>query len=533
VWLQYLSYGILFFIVAKLNFERREIDLLIKIFLGVSVILCLIGIYFYLVGGYSRLTSTFYWPNPFAGYLLFSLPLGLFWFLESKKVFREKLLPVLILILLITSFILTASRGAFLSILIGLIIYFVVDFRRTKRELFVLFLLISLSFSLVFLLGLIKSENVIFLHSRASQESFLDTSSSIRLNYWKGTWEIFKDRPLTGSGLGTFGTIYPQYQKDPISAGKYAHNLYLEMLSEEGIFVLIIFIVFLTSIYWNSFRDLKEKNYALPLYIGTLAFMFHNGVDIDWHFPANTLTFWIFLGLFYNISQGKEVNKLLTKIFTFLSRFKRKYSLKKHNSIINLLIVSISILLIIKGIIFLYSSFNFNKGTEYQSRGNLILAENAYYQSIFLNPNPNYLRQYGIILYSKGINSQAKEREEFLDNALKISNKTIKIDSYNSLNYELRGKVYYAQSKFKEAEKEFYKSIQLSRFIPRFYINLASLLIEQRRMEEARDIIQKIISYYSEDVVKNRKMYILKDQQITSGIEKDISYLYYLLDLTY
>ncbi len=545
-WLQYLSYGVLFFIAANLKIERKEIDFLIKIFLAVSGALSLIGMYFYLTGSYVRLTSTFYWPNPFAGYLLFSLPLALYWFLKRGKGLKKKALPGFVLILIFTAFVLTGSRGAFLSLLLVLPVFFYFykkspnppsassgqalyqgDIKNEKspqppftkggsnifikraRKFFVdILLIIILSAVLITGINFLKQDGFRFAAHAKKSFTESDFSANIRLNYWQGAWEIFKDYPVFGSGLGTFQTIYPQYQKDPISAGKYAHNLYLEMLSEAGVFILILFIAFLASVYRIKFKGLIEKEYAIPLYVGTLAFLIHNGVDVGWHFGANTLVFWIFLGLLYNITKNKR----------------EEHNQKRFRG----LIVFISALLIISGIMFLYGGYYFSEGMRLQSKGELVLAENAFGKSILLSPNPKYLRQYGIILYSRGIN-YSQEREKTLNKALAISSKAAGLDAYNSLNYELSGKIYYALGRIEEAEREFRYAIKLQKYYPRHYINLAALLIEQGRTQEARNVINEAFSYYPEDVVRNRKINIMQNQAITSGIEKEINYLKYLL----
>lgn len=183
--------------------------------------------------------------------------------------------------------------------------------------------------------------------------------------------------------------------------------------------------------------------------------------------------------------------------------------------------------LIIAGLIFLYSDYNFQRGMENQGNGNLILAEKYFFKSVLLNPNPDYLRQYGIMLYSSAANSKSEE----LGEALRAAERAIKLGPLEALNYELRGKIYYAQGDYKKAEADFKKSIELNKFNPRLYINLALLLIKDNRQEEARAIINKIISYYPEEVVKNREGYVLKGQQETTGIEKEILYLKNLLEL--
>jgi len=518
IWIQYLGYGVLFFVAANLRTGEKETDFLVKIFLGASAALSLVGIYFYLTGNYARLTSTFYWPNPFAGYLLFSLPLAICLFLEKReKESGEKLFSGLVLALIIAAFVLTGSRGAFLSVLSVLpifIYYYSGKLRQfsaasAKKSIAGILLILLLSAALITGINFLKQDGFGFASHARNSFTESDFSAAARLNYWRGAWDIFKDYPVFGSGPGTFQTIYRQYQKNPASGGKYAHNLYLEMLSEAGIFVLLFFILFLSYVYRSAREGLKEKKYALPLFVGTLAFLIHNGVDIDWHFGANALVFWMFLGLLYGAAKHKS----------------GEYKQKGFKAAA----VFISALLLIGGIMFLYGGYHFNQGLLLQSRGELASAENAFGKSVLLNPNSRHLRRYGIILYARGAALSGEEREALLSKALEISEKTIESDRLNALNYELRGKILIAQNKLIEAEDDFREAIRLDKFNPRHYINLAELLISLNRTEDARETINNILLYYSEKTVKNRQGRIMKGQKEFSGIKKEINYLKYLL----
>ena len=512
LWLQNLSYAILFFIAYYSQFRKQEINILIKIFLACSVALCLAGVYWYLTGDYNRLTSTFWWPNPFAGFLFFVMPLSFYSFLKDRS--RLKLLSAPLLILILISFVLTGSRGAFLSICISIficgLIYFIYSNKKNtlipqehsvflKKYWLALSCTIILFTSLVFLINTIKADNMAFNKRATNGQDFLDTSSSIRLNYWKGSLEIFRDYPIFGSGLGSFSNIYPKYQKDPISAGKYAHNWYLEILAEQGAIVFIVFILFLSSVF-RSFikcRDVASQRFYGALAIGILAFLTHNAVDIGSHYPANMVLFWFFLGI------------ISTRNMEHIKR-----NIKKEK-LLSVMCYVVCVVFFIKGIIFIYSHYNFQKGLDFQEVGELKIAQDYYAKSITINANPDYLRQYAIILYSRAKN----------DEALKISQTAIKLDSSNALNYELRGRIYKDLNEIKKAEEDFRKTIELNKFIPRYYINLSLLLIQENRIGEAKYLIDEILEMYPQEVVETRKLSILKNQKTTSGIEKDIEYL--------
>ncbi|MCX6741361.1 MAG: hypothetical protein NTY61_03115 [Candidatus Parcubacteria bacterium] len=111
---QLLACAILFLVVSQLKLSARERRLLLLVLMGVGFIIALIGLYFYLTGHYYLVTSTFYWSNPFAGYLLMILPLALFYFLELKRPYA--VLGAIIFVVLLSALILTQSRGAWIGL---------------------------------------------------------------------------------------------------------------------------------------------------------------------------------------------------------------------------------------------------------------------------------------------------------------------------------------------------------------------------------------------------------------------------------
>lgn len=75
-----------------------------------------------------------------------------------------------------------------------------------------------------------------------------DASVSLRLVIWRATAEMFLAHPWLGTGLGTWGEIYPAYRQgtDNSTAGYYTHNDYLQIAQEGGLIgiVLLLLIVF-------------------------------------------------------------------------------------------------------------------------------------------------------------------------------------------------------------------------------------------------------------------------------------------------
>jgi len=62
-----------------------------------------------------------------------------------------------------------------------------------------------------------------------------------RLGIWEDTARIIRDMPLTGTGFNTFGVASPYYQTTDLSLHfAEAHNDYLQLASEGGLFLLIL-----------------------------------------------------------------------------------------------------------------------------------------------------------------------------------------------------------------------------------------------------------------------------------------------------
>lgn len=516
------GYITIFFIGFQIQFQKKELYFLGKLLLAVSSTLCLIGLYYYLLGNYSRLTSTFWWPNPFAGYLLLVFPISIFFFIKDSS--KYKLCSGPLLILIFTSFILTGSRGAFLSIVTSIFFFFFLYIFINKniscifvflRKYLLMFLsILFLSFILISVVSSIKNDNMAFVFRDKKEQKILDTSSDIRVNYWKSSWNIFMDYQIFGIGLGNFYNIYTQYQIDPISSGRYPHNWYLEILLEQGFFAFILFISFLVfvllKLFQNRFNFFHEEKLFFVMNIGIVAFLIHNFFDINSHYPASMIIFWFFLGLLLQNGKFKS------------SDGEFKIDLYQIYYVFSI----ISYVIIVKSIIFFHSHYNFQKGQYFKTREEFGVAEKYYAKSVIINQDPNYLRQYGIILYTQALESKDnKNMKDYLDRALIISQRAIDLNSYNDLNYELRGRIYKKLGDSVKAEKDFIKAIKLNKFVPRHYINLSLLLVNNNEIEDALLVIEKILVFYKEEVVKNRELYILKNQETTSGVKKDIEYL--------
>ena len=79
---------------------------------------------------------------------------------------------------------------------------------------------------------------------------------------------IVKDFPFTGTGWGTFGNIFPTYKSNFNKNFMYhAHNDYIEILANGGIFSLIFSGWFLVAVIQKVFKSLARRKSSFSIYL--------------------------------------------------------------------------------------------------------------------------------------------------------------------------------------------------------------------------------------------------------------------------
>lgn len=135
---------------------------------------------------------------------------------------------------------------------------------------------------------------------------FTDPATArLRLNYWKVGLAMAKSHLWTGVGLGNFGTLYPKYQDPGATDVKTAHNDFLQMLVETGVFGFAIYLAFWGYfVIWGARRIWGEPERLARMvlggiYAGALALMLHSIVDFPFVNPSLAFYGFLFTGAFY------------------------------------------------------------------------------------------------------------------------------------------------------------------------------------------------------------------------------------------
>jgi len=232
--------------------------------------------------------------NHFAGFVELVLPMALVPLLLGR-VRRERLVLVgMLAVLPLSALLFSASRGGIASLGAELaFLALVLVLRKTgARSVLVGGTVLLLAFLTVSWLGV----NEVL--SRFSALQTLEVRPDKRASMRQGTWHIFLDHPLLGTGLGTLQQVYPPYET--VYDGKivnHSHNDYLEALAETGILGGICCAWFVVTLFIGGLRFLfsGENSLASTLrlcgWTGCWGLLVHSLVDFNLHIPSNLLLF--------------------------------------------------------------------------------------------------------------------------------------------------------------------------------------------------------------------------------------------------
>ncbi|MDH5184469.1 MAG: O-antigen ligase family protein [Gammaproteobacteria bacterium] len=127
-------------------------------------------------------------------------------------------------------------------------------------------------------------------------------ATEVRVDVNEYAVDYLQDYLLTGSGAGTFFTVFSKYKgQDASLYFDHAHNDYLEFADETGFLgiALLAGVIFLTAL--NAVQALRKRSDPLMLGIafacvmGLISILIHSLVDFNLHIPANAATFMVIL----------------------------------------------------------------------------------------------------------------------------------------------------------------------------------------------------------------------------------------------
>jgi O-antigen ligase/Flp pilus assembly protein TadD len=434
------------------------------------------GLYLYLTSGYERFTSSFYWPNPAASYLLPAL------FLTYDHWRRGgKWVQIVLIAVLGSSFALADSRATMaVAIIIGSL--YVLLVRKNKR--FWITSVLSIGIILGATYGAIQLRSILQPHvvtrapgSRLAPSSATNSQSgNDRLEYLKSALAIWESHPILGTGAGTFANVHPKYQGRVISASTSAHNLYVQTLAEQGLIGALLLLAFILALAGGIIRSISRIPHAWVVAFGLAALLLHFGLDIDAQYPAMLLLTAVLSGTIYYQKPASGSLGWLPIVASFL---------------------------VLIPVIGIYLSDNkAQRGRMAQVDGDYALAASYFTQArSYLVYDPDVLSAEGIDRYTLGLSGDKGQTSQ----ALLLARSAERQDPFDGQHHQLAGRILNAEGKSSESEREFELALTLDPFNhPDYAYDLAQSQLHQGKQDLALATLMSMLNQYPAGVIANR-----------------------------
>lgn len=306
-WLQYLG---IYVIAAEAVCDEKVFKRGIFIFLAGAILAVFSGLSQYFFGyeflrhrgivktneGLQAITSTFVQNNGFGGYLVVVLPvlLAVLLFFRASRI-KTYALSALSL-LSIGAIFLTFSRGSWLAFVVSLFFLAVFLKKEFKWLIPALVIVLLISFFSVF------RERIFY--------TFTVGGDSNRFKYWDTALIMIGHHPLLGMGVGTFMANFPKFL--PAIIVSYAHNCYLQMWAEAGIFSLVSFNFFIISVMYLGVKQFEVSRdiLLLGLLSAIAGFMTHSFFESNLYSLRLVILFWVCLGFIVSKLKEKSLCRL-------------------------------------------------------------------------------------------------------------------------------------------------------------------------------------------------------------------------------
>lgn len=516
---------ILYFIVVNNLQNEFQIKKILSLSILIGSILGLYGIFQYQGidfsiwrGNVGRaiITGFFGNVNYFAEYLITLLPLAISLFLVTS-VKSKKILLLMGILAMGGSLMLTFTRSSYLGFGVSLVFMFLLfmifkgkTFIKENKKIFIFVLIAVILTTFLFMIpnplnepgsaiSKIKSRTPISIN--ALKEGY---SVRRRMAIWNFTWMMITDRPILGSGIGTFKYNSLRYQAKFLSQGENyslypfgiayeAHNEYLHFWAELGFVGLGIFLCLIIGYFYYGWKVLKKikDNYKRGMVIGLMSSVLAVLVDgifgFPFHLSAVLIMFWLFFAITVVIGiKEMQSNEGIKKRRIENSTKVRPGKKSHYRIILFILIIVLTLFLSIDLIRPFMARVNWHYGYIEVKRKNWDEALNIFQNALKWDPYFGQMSfNIGEVLIEKGLYEEAGEY-------FKIAEKTCdlpKLPFYLGIVYNSQGDLEMAAKKFKQAI--FYQKNE-EEMVP-VYINLGTTYFRLKENDLAEKSYQNAL----------------------------------------
>ena len=204
-----------------------------------------------------RAVGTLENPNMLGEYLIFLIPIAAAMILADGEGLGR--VPAFLCAgAMAACLVLTWSRGAWLGLIFGLLIFLLIWHRRT------LWLVAAGIVSLPILPAVMPARIV---QRITSIGNMADSSTSYRVSIWRASASMIRDNFLTGIGIGEepWKIIYPRYAYMGVEKAPHSHNLFMQIWLDLGLGGIVFFLIFLFVLFQAAFTMFRQLSGDCPL----------------------------------------------------------------------------------------------------------------------------------------------------------------------------------------------------------------------------------------------------------------------------
>ena len=278
--------------VLALNEEDKAKDVMTAAPLGIAVVFACI-IY---QGMHGNLRAPGFFGNPmtFGGYLCVYMPLILVCFLDKSVLVKHKAVAGVLFLLGFAALIINGTRGAWVGLAPVFIILMGYYGLQNKK-------LLAICFVFLVVAGGLLSTSKNFTYKLNTTIKRTDASTRERYAIWEGAFNMFKDHPLLGVGLGQYKDSYQKkyiLKKATNKKLTHAHNNLMQMLAENGIVGCVGFLSLVFYIIGRNCLDFLKRRcpYSLVITASTFALFVQGLTEYNFGNSAVMKSYWLLLG---------------------------------------------------------------------------------------------------------------------------------------------------------------------------------------------------------------------------------------------
>jgi O-antigen ligase len=265
------------------------------------------GMIFWLIKSRGRVFGPYVNHNDFAGLMEMLIPIAAAYVLSRTEDDQHRVLLVFAVCVAVGSLLLSASRGGFVAFVGEVLIFAWILWKRlqdgnSRRQL--LAVILGLVAATAFFFWIAPEKVTSRLGSVGNVVNAPEATYGDRMHVAFDSLLIFHDHPVLGTGLGSFGSIFPAYQSFPTNQlYPYAHNDYAQALAETGVLGGLVIVASLILFFRLAFSNLRQRLeqeagwIRLGAGLAVCGLLIHSLVDFNLHIPANAAWFAVCAGI--------------------------------------------------------------------------------------------------------------------------------------------------------------------------------------------------------------------------------------------